>query len=548
MSLERFARLLDDLYFTNSNLAKRTILAAYLREEADPDRGWALAAIAGTLTFELFKRNLVKTLMAERMDPYLFDLSREYVGEMSETVALAWPVSADPVRLNRLPDLHEVIAEFQGATKAELRERLIVLLDNMTPPQRWALLKLGTNALRIGMSARTVKMTLAEMAEVDVEVIEELWHGLEPPYESLFAWIEGRAEKPDISRVLTYSPVMLASPIDEEKDLDRLHPDTHQAEWKWDGIRVQIASLRDAMGAVEAKVFSRKGDDISGSFPDLVGAVDFEGVIDGELLVRPLKEGENAAGEREIGRFNDLQQRLGKKKPSKALRERLPAHVIAYDVISLDGESQRARPLHERREVLEALIAGRDPARFSLSDTLDWTTVDDLRRLREEAAATDGLIEGLMIKDVSTAYVAGRPRHAWYKWKRDPFLLDAVLMYAQRGTGKRSSYYSDYTFGLWGEGEREGQLLPIGKAYFGFTDEELKQLDNWIRRHKLKRFGPVQEVDKELVFEVAFDSAQESARHKSGYALRFPRIHRIRWDKPASEADRIGALAELVGR
>ena len=548
MSLERFARLLDDLYFTNSNLAKQTILANYLREEADPDRGWALAAIAGTLTFELFKRNLVKTLMSERMDPYLFDLSREYVGEMSETVALAWPVSPEPVRLNRLPDLHEVIAEFQGATKAELRERLTVLLDNTTPPQRWALLKLGTNALRIGVSARTVKKTLADMAEVDIEVVEELWHGLTPPYESLFAWIEGRAPMPDISRVLTYSPVMLASPIDEEKDFERLHPDTHQAEWKWDGIRVQIASLRDEMGAVEAKVFSRKGDDISGSFPDLVGAIDFEAVVDGELLVRPL----NAAGEREIGKFNDLQQRLGKKKPTKALWERLPAHVILYDIIAEDGESLRSLPLSERRGKLETFVAERDPERFAISELLDWTSVDDLRRLREDAAATDGLIEGIMIKDRSTAYVSGRPRHAWYKWKRDPFLLDAVLMYAQRGTGKRSSYYSDYTFGLWsddgGEGGDGKSLLPIGKAYFGFTDEELKQLDNWIRRHKQKRFGPVQEVEKELVFEVAFDSAQESARHKSGFALRFPRINRIRWDKPASEADRIGALAELVGK
>ena len=536
MSFTRFSRLLDELYFTNSNLAKETILANYLREESDPDRGWAVAAIGGTLTFELFKRNLVKTLMSERMDPYLFDLSRDYVGEMSETVALAWPTSPEPKLLNRIPDLSEIIDTFQTSTKAEIREHLVTLLDNLTPPQRWALLKLGTQGLRIGMSARTVKKTLAGMAEVDLEVIEELWHGLTPPYESLFAWIEGRAPMPDISRVLTYSPVMLASPIDEDKDLDRLSPATHQAEWKWDCIRVQIASLKNDLGAVDAKIFSRKGDDISHAFPDLVGAIDFEGVIDGELLVRPSGE---------IGSFNDLQQRLNKKKPAKSLIARLPAHVIAYDVISVDGESQRAKPLSERRTVLEHVISQRDPDRFSISELLDWGTVDDLRQLREDAARTDGLIEGLMIKDVSTPYVAGRPRHAWYKWKRDPFLLDAVLMYAQRGTGKRSSYYSDYTFGLWGENDA---LLPIGKAYFGFTDEELKQLDNWIRTHKQKRFGPVQEVDKELVFEVAFDSAQESPRHKSGYALRFPRINRIRWDKPAKEADRIEAVAALVGK
>ncbi|WP_017931123.1 cisplatin damage response ATP-dependent DNA ligase [Robiginitomaculum antarcticum] len=527
--MEAFSRLLDDLYFTNSNLAKETILSNYLRATPDPDRGWTLAAIAGTLRFDLFKRNVIKSLMQERMDPFLFDLSRDYVGEMSETVALAWPQSDSPVRLNRLPDLADVIDEFQSRDKAGIRDYLIMLLDNMTPAQRWALLKLGTRGLRIGMSARTVKRTLANMKSVPLDDIEKLWHGLEPPYENLFAWIDGRAPKPDMSGVLTYSPVMLAHPI-EDKDFDRISPDTHQAEWKFDGIRVQISA-----GQSGVKVFSRKGDDISHSFPDLVDAADFNAVIDGELLVKP-------GGE--IGRFNDLQQRLNKKKPSKKLMEQLPAHIMAYDILSLNGEDLRKLPLSERRIHLASLTADQNPDRFSMSEKLNFKTTDDLTALREEAAQTGGLIEGLMIKDKSSLYVPGRPKHGWYKWKRDPFLLDAVLMYAQRGTGKRSSYYSDYTFGLWNE---EDKLLPIGKAYFGFTDEELKEIDKWIRNHKLARFGPVQEVEKELVFEVAFDSAHESARHKSGYALRFPRIHRIRWDKPAAEADRLTAIAALIG-
>ena len=531
--MEAFSQLLDDLYFTNSTLAKETILSTYLRATPDPDRGWALAAIAGTLSFDMFKRNLIKTLMSERMDPYLFDLSRHYVGEMSETVALAWPQSSDPVRLNRLPDLHEVIAEFQSRDRAGIRAYLITLLDNMTPAQRWALLKLGTRGLRIGMSARTVKTTIAKMADVEIGVIEELWHGLEPPYESLFAWIDGRAEMPDISQVLTYSPVMLAHPLDEDKDLARLAPGTHQAEWKWDGIRVQLAAMNG-----EVKIFSRTGDDVSHSFPDLAGAADFEAVLDGELLVKPGDE---------IGSFNQLQKRLGKKKPAKKLMTDLPAHLMAYDILSLDGRSLKSETLTDRRKLLTTLIAGQDPNRFSLSKTLEWTDAAHLRRLREDAARSNGMIEGLMIKDKSSPYIAGRPKHQWYKWKRDPFLLDAVLMYAQRGTGKRSSFYSDYTFGLWSDAE-DGKLLPIGKAYFGFTDEELKLLDSWIRSHKLQKFGPVQEVTKELVFEVAFDSAHESARHKSGYALRFPRIHRIRWDKPAREADRIEAVRALVGK
>ncbi|MDB2438329.1 cisplatin damage response ATP-dependent DNA ligase [Hellea sp.] len=527
--MERFSDLLDDLYFTNSNLAKETILTNYLRETPDPNRGWALAAIAGTLSFDLFKRNVIKTLMMERMDPFLFDMSRDYVGEMSETVALAWPQSENPVRLNRLPDLETVITEFKSRNKAGIRDYLITLLDNMTPAQRWALLKLGTRGLRIGMSARSVKLTLAKMKDVDVNVIEQIWHGLEPPYTDLFAWIDGRAELPDMSNIVTFSPVMLAHPIDEEKDLPRITGQSHIAEWKWDGIRVQISSKGE-----ETKIFSRKGDDISGSFPDLAQAVDFNGIIDGELLVKP---------DGKIGSFNDLQQRLNKKKPAKALMARLPAHVIAYDILEWEGETLRNLQLMDRRNVLADTVKAHQHGRFELSETLDFKTTEDLKEFRETAAKTGGLIEGLMIKDKSSTYLSGRPKHAWYKWKRDPFLLDAVLMYAQRGTGKRSSYYSDYTFGLWNE---EGALLPIGKAYFGFTDEELKKLDNWIRSHKLARYGPVQEVEKELVFEVAFDTAQESKRHKSGYALRFPRIHRIRWDKPAAEADKISSVAKLV--
>lgn len=526
--MERFSRLLDDLYFTNSTKAKEAILAEYLRSAPDPDRGWTIAAVAGTLSFDLFKRNLTKTLMAERMDPFLFDISRDYVGELAETVALAWRASPNARKLNQLPSLSEVITEFRARDKAGIRTYLIELLDNMTPPQRWALLKLGTRGLRIGMSARSVKRTLANMKDVELDVIEELWHGLQPPYESLFLWIDGQADMPDISDVLTYSPVMLAHPI-EEKDFERISPETHTAEWKYDGIRVQLASNK-----TETKIFSRKGDDISHSFPDLLAACDFEGVLDGELLVKP-------GGE--IGRFNDLQQRLNKKRPSKAIMQRLPAHLMAYDILSSGGQSFKSKNFEDRRRRLETTMADRDPNRFSMSELLPFETKSDLEVLRQEAAATGGLIEGLMIKSRSSQYVSGRPKHAWYKWKREPFLLDAVLMYAQRGHGKRSSFYSDYTFGLWNE---EGQLLPIGKAYFGFTDEELKEIDKWVRNNKLQRFGPVQEVKKELVFEVAFDSAHQSPRHKSGYALRFPRIHRIRWDKPAIEADKITAVAALI--
>ena len=527
--MERFSQLLDDLYFTNSTNAKERILAGYLRETPDPDRGWALAAIAGTLKFDLFKRNLSKNLIIERMDEELFALSYDYVGELSETIALAWPVSERAVWLNQLPSLTQIIEEFQSRGKEGIRQYLISMLDTMTPPQRWALLKLGTRGLRIGMSARSVKRTLANMKGVSLEEIEELWHGLEPPYENLFAWIDGRDGKPDVSQTLSYLPVMLAHPLDEEKDLSRISPETHAAEWKWDGIRVQLAA-----GEEGAKLFSRTGDDISNSFPDLLEAVEFNAVVDGELLVKI---------DGKLGSFNDLQQRLNKKKPGAKLMLERPSHMRLYDLLSLDGQNMRSLPYDERRKALEKFTETLSGERFSISEHLEFSDVEELATLRETAAQSNGKLEGLMIKDRQSIYVSGRPKHAWYKWKCDPLLLDAVLMYAQRGHGKRSSYYSDYTFGLWNE---DGQLLPIGKAYFGFTDDELKQLDNWIRQNKLQRFGPVQEVKKELVFEVAFDSAHHSPRHKSGFALRFPRIHRIRWDKPAKEADTLPSLEKLV--
>ena len=529
--MEEFARLLDDLYFTNSTLAKERILARFLETCPDPDRGWALAAIAGTLSFDLFKRNVSKNLILERMDEELFSLSYDYVGELSETIALAWPVSKEPVLMNHLPSLTDVIQEFQSRGKEGIRQYLVQLLDSMKPYQRWALLKLGTRGLRIGMSARSVKRTLAKMKNVDLEEIEEIWHGLEPPYTSLFAWIDGTAGKPDVSGSLIYTPVMLSHPLDPEKELDLIRPETHFAEWKWDGIRVQIASNGD-----ETRIFSRTGDDISGSFPDLVAEVEFCAVVDGELLVR------NGS---EIGSFNDLQQRLNKKKPSEKLQTEKPAHFRMYDLMSLDNQNLRSFKLSKRRSILEQFASDLDTEWFSISEILRFEKPGDLIALREEAAQSNGRLEGLMLKARDSQYVSGRPKHAWYKWKCDPMLLDAVLMYAQRGHGRRSSYYSDYTFGLWNEA---GDLLPIGKAYFGFTDEELKKIDNWIRSNKLQRFGPVQEVVKKLVFEVAFDSAHHSTRHKSGFALRFPRINRIRWDKPASEANRLSDLEKLVNR
>jgi DNA ligase-1 len=247
----------------------------------------------------------------------------------------------------------------------------------------------------------------------------------------------------------------------------------------------------------------------------------------------------------QVASFNDLQQRLNRKGVSKRQLEQFPAHVRLYDALMLDGEDLRPLPLVERRRRLEAWHARVRPPRTDLSPLIEVGSKDELRTLW--AATRETGIEGIMLKRRDSAYVAGRPKGLWWKWKRAPLTLDCVLMYAQRGSGKRSSYYSDYTFGAWREVEGGGaELVPVGKAYFGFTDEELVAIDRWVRNHTLESFGPVRAVEPGLVFEVAFDAVQRSTRHKSGVAMRFPRIHRIRWDKPVAEADRLETLVAMI--
>ncbi len=526
--MQDFASLLDRLYYTHSNNAKAAILADYLRRTPDPDRGFAVGVIAGTLSFELFKRALVRDLAEERVDPVLLALSYDYVGEMSETVAHIWPRKTHAAILNRLPPLHEVIHEFQTRDKPAIRGYLALLLDNMTAPERWALLKLGMHSLRIGMSVRSVKHVLADYGGVDIGEIEEVWHAQEPPYLDLFAWLEKRGPKPECKDAVTFHPVMLAHAI-EEAEVETITPDAFTAEWKYDGIRVQLVSTPHGKA-----LFSRTGDNISGAFPEVLARVDFQAVLDGELIV---KSGD------EIASFNHLQQRLNRKSPDPKLIATYPGHLILYDALALEGRDLRPLPLTERKAEIARWFEAARPAGAELAQPLAFRGPGDLQRLRAEAATlASPHIEGLMLKRLDSPYVPGRPKGLWYKWKRDPKLVDAVVMYAQRGTGKRSSFYSDYTFGLW----HEGALSPIGKAYFGFTDEELKELDKWVRNHTIARFGPVSEVEKALVFEVAFDAVHRSTRHKSGVALRFPRINRIRWDKPAREADELASLAKWL--
>ena len=545
--MNRFAALLDRLAYEPSRLGKLRLMTDYFRQVGDPDRGFALAALTGALSFRLAKPALIRTLIYERVDPVLFDLSYDFVGDLSETVALLWPGTPDEKGAPP-PGLAQVIETLESASKLDLPGVLARLLDALDETGRWALLKLITGALRVGVSARLAKQAVAELGGHSANDIEDLWHGLAPPYLDLFAWLEGREERPNPEDPARFCPAMLAHAV-TEKDLAALTPGDFAAEWKWDGIRVQAAVGEGPQGKI-IRLYSRTGEDISVAFPDLIdrlAQVPFKSFsLDGELLI--LRDGRVQA-------FGVLQQRLNRRQVTSPLLVDFPAHIRAYDLLALDGEDLRALPFAERRQKLEAFVAGADMDRLDLSPEVAFASWDALAAARLDPASAGAgddaaAVEGVMIKRRDSIYVPGRPKGLWYKWKRDPFAVDAVLMYAQRGHGKRSSFYSDFTFGVWRAGLGGDELVPVGKAYFGFTDEELRLLDRYVRNHTTNRFGPVREVaygkDDGLVLEIAFEGLNRSSRHKSGVAMRFPRISRIRWDKPAREADRLETLERLI--
>jgi DNA ligase-1 len=572
--MNRFAQLLDRLAYEPSRNAKLRLLAEYFRSVPDPDRGYALAAITGALSFRHAKAGVIRALIAERADEVLFALSYDYVGDLSETVALMWPVipplkgegggaaagwgsaasiPPDGLRpppspsgegIKEAPTLSHVVTTLASLGKTELPRQLGAWLDALDETGRWALLKLVTGALRIGVSARLAKTAVAALGDKQPDEVELVWHGLTPPYTELFAWIEGRAEKPISIDPAPFRPVMLSHAI-EETDFPALDPSHFAAEWKWDGIRLQ-AVAGEADGKHVARLYSRTGEDVSGAFPDLIETLNFNGAIDGELLI--LRDGR-------VQSFNVLQQRLNRKTVTAKLLEEFPAHLRAYDLLFEGAADLRDLPFADRRTRLETLLQRLNTSRVDISPLVPFATWDDLTVARADPAAAGAgkdaeAVEGVMIKRRDALYMPGRPKGLWWKWKRDPRIIDAVLMYAQRGHGKRSSFYSDYTFGVWTAGDNGDELVPVGKAYFGFTDEELGQIDKYVRANTINRFGPVREVmheaDKGLVLEVAFEGLQRSKRHKSGVAMRFPRISRLRWDKPPREADRLETLEKML--
>ena len=567
-----FAELLERLTLSPGRLAKIALLRRFFETEPDPDRGIGLAALTGELAFVSAKSGLIRALAESRTDPVLFAWSYDYVGDLAETVALMWPERQTPERQTperqaperqaperqaperqtperQTPEEHasgprpdpaapllaDVVHALASVPKSELPVLVAAWLDASPSSVRLAILKLITGSLRVGASVRLAKVALAELSggRIAADDIEEVWHSLAPPYEDLFAWIENRGPRPDPRDAPVFRPPMLAHPL-EAPDLAALDLGRFAAEWKWDGIRVQLVAVPGGR-----RLYSRGAEDISQAFPEIVEAMAFDAVLDGELLVR---RGDAVAP------FADLQQRLNRKAPSGRMLQQFPAAIRLYDILFEQGEDLRPLAFDDRRRRLEAWFARVRPERMDLSDLIEAPDLASLSQLRDGARAAS--IEGLMLKRRDSPYLPGRPRGLWWKWKRDPLSIDAVLMYAQRGHGKRSSFYSDYTFGLWRASDQGDELVPVGKAYSGFTDAELAILDRWIRNHTTARFGPVREVAHNpglgIVLEIAFDAAQRSSRHKSGVALRFPRVARLRTDKPPAEADRLETLMHFV--
>ncbi|CAL80340.1 putative DNA ligase, ATP-dependent [Bradyrhizobium sp. ORS 278] len=617
--MNRFAELLDRLAYEPGRNNKLRLLTSYFREVEDPDRGYALGALTGALSFKHAKPALIRDLIAARADPVLFALSYDYVGDLSETVALMWPkggsqqqhvsghpppqpfptrgegaelraaLSAPPASTRdssddlvvtntaltipsplmgkgqgggcptgglstQLPPGHnhpppptltEVVTTLRTLGKTEMPKQLARWLDELDETGRWALLKLVTGSLRIGISARLAKTAAAALGHKDPHDVELIWPGLSPPYLDLFAWLEGRGDKPVNRDPAPFRPVMLAHAV-EDGDFANMAAADYIAEWKWDGIRVQAVSGREADGRIVTRLYSRSGEDITASFPDLLPSLHLPGALDGELLV---------VRDRRVQSFNVLQQRLNRKAVSPKLMKEYPIHLRAYDLLGDEDHDLRELPFEQRRKRLEGFIKRLDEPRVDLSPTIAFASWDELKAARADPASAGAgddaeAVEGVMLKRRDALYLPGRPKGQWWKWKHDPHIIDAVLMYAQRGHGKRSSYYSDYTFGVWTSGEGGDQLVPVGKAYFGFTDEELLQIDRFVRRNTTEKFGPVRHVVHEpeqgLVLEVAFEGLQKSPRHKSGVAMRFPRINRLRWDKPPRDADRLETLERML--
>ena len=533
--MRRFAHLFFELDRSTGTGDKRALLSEYFSGAPAADAAWALkflsgAKIGGARQKIAASGELREWIAAESGTPaWLVEDSYHHVGDLAETLALLLddPTADDDART--LSEwIEQVLLPVANQDAAQRRSVVVGAWRTLPFASRLVFNKLLTGSLRIGVSQRLVQQALAEVSGVDIALIAQRMLGDWQPTPKFLQDLVCKDALPG-DQTQPY-PFFLASPLESAPDAlgDR---DQWLLEWKWDGIRVQLIHRQS-----EVALWSRGEERLDGRFPELEEAargLPQDCVLDGELLAW------DVAADAPMP-FTALQRRIQLRKPGpKTLRE-IPVRILAYDLLETAGVDWRARPLQERRLELEAILHGFDNALIRLSPAVDSPTWEQAANLRNSARQRN--VEGLMVKRLSSPYQVGRRRGDWWKWKIDPLTIDAVLLYAQAGHGRRSNLYTDYTFGLW-DG---GVLVPIAKAYSGLDDKEIAQLDRWIRANTLERFGPVRSVNAVHVFELGFEAVNRSPRHKSGIAVRFPRILRWRHDKAAGEADKLDTLRTLA--
>ena len=528
--MRRFAALYRELESSTATSDKRAALVGYFRETPPDDAVWALWLLSGGKLAKIANTTELRDwIVAESGQPdWLVDECHAHVGDLAETLALLLddPPASEDAPLSTW--IEQRLLPVAGTEPERRREAVATGWRTLAFDQRLVFNKLLTGALRVGVSQRLVQQALAELSGVDIARIAQRMLGAWAPSPAFLRDLLSPDELPG-DRAQPY-PFFLASPLEAAPATLGDMADW-LLEWKWDGIRLQLIRRTG-----EIALWSRGEERLDGRFPEIEAAaatLPRGAVIDGELL-----------GWREDGAaplpFTALQTRIQRRRPGPKTLADTPARVLAYDLLELEGEDLRGRPLGERRALLEELLGAHGDRRIVLSPRVQAADWDEANALRLDARARE--VEGLMLKRLASPYQAGRRRGDWWKWKIDPLTVDAVLVYAQAGHGRRSTLYTDYTFALW-DGEA---LVPVAKAYSGLDDQEILALDQWIRANTLQRFGPVRSVRAQQVFELGFEAVNPSTRHKSGIAVRFPRILRWRHDKPAAEADRIETLRALA--
>ncbi|WP_027379335.1 ATP-dependent DNA ligase [Chryseobacterium daeguense] len=525
--MKHFAELINALESTNKTNAKIDAIIDYLERAPDEDKVWFIALFTGKRP----KRNVNTNYMKEwalditKLPFWLFQESYSSVGDLGETLSLILPPPTEKIDRSLSQWMNDII-DLKNKTDIEKKEFVLNSWNGLDYTERLIFNKLLGGSFRIGVSDKTLINALTKFSEQESSTLMHSLMGKWTPDEISFKeLISAEKINPDNSKPY---PFCLAYPL--EKDLQELgEPDEWLVEYKWDGIRGQIIKRND-----EVFIWSRGEELITEQFPEIKDVVqNMQGnfVIDGEIL---------AVRDGKVLNFNELQKRLNRKSLTKKMLSEIPIEVFAYDLLELENNDLREKPISARRAMLEELLLNEQPENIKISQVIDFENWDKLDSIRENSREINS--EGLMLKQKNSPYHSGRKKGDWWKWKINPLTIDAVLIYAQKGSGRRSAYYTDYTFAV----KNGDSLVTIAKAYSGLTDKEIMEVSKFVNKNAIEKFGPVRTVKAELVFEIAFEGIGFSNRHKSGVALRFPRILRWRKDKTVEEIDDLEEIKKLI--